>query len=135
MGTIISEYFAKYRGILVTAGIALVIVLISLVVNLIDKNRISEMNRKLAIQQEMLNRLQASNHLLRADSNALRQENDQLNKSLEQIRLDAANKTATIFEHDFGSLGAKKPRLMEKRVNNATKEFNRRMEEKSRVEK
>jgi hypothetical protein len=66
------------------------------------------------------------------DFQAIVAESQRLNDDLAAIRTDIAKQQAVITKHDLGKIGAAKPSLLEKRINKATRDQNKRFEEATR---
>lgn len=68
----------------------------------------------------------------RNEFQAIIERSDRLNEDLATIREEIARRQETITKHDLGAIGAKKPGLLEPRINKATRDQFKRIEEATR---
>jgi uncharacterized protein YoxC len=90
------------------------------------------LHEKIGQQEILMKELQATVQALQNDAKLVKENTQELFSKTNKLREDFDKSARVIIDHNFGAIGAKHPRLLESRANNATRDFLKRLEESSR---
>lgn len=90
------------------------------------------LHEKIGAQEIVVKQLAETVAALQADAKRTKENTEELFKNTNKLREDFDKKSRVIIDHNFGPIGAKHPRMLEKRANDATRDLLKRLEESSR---
>lgn len=128
----VALYFDKYKSQFLIIGLALMVIIGIGIFAWIDIARKEAMAVEIATQKLELKTLKAKTEMLAKDQAALVQATKVLNENLTKIRTEAAKRDKVNNTHDLQKIGAKHPRMLEQRINKATRDQLQRFEEISK---
>lgn len=136
MWSIISGFVAKNKlSLLKYAAYALVLAGVLFWIWLSEEHKqnlaeqVGQQKGEISLQAKRIEALEASNKALNDDFTRVRQSAQKLIDDLAKVRDEVADRARTIGKHDLDAIGAKKPRMLEGRINQGTRDLFKRFEE------
>lgn len=146
MLAVVTAWFATNKVRLLEYGAIVILILAVVFAIWFSMHQRQELAVELGRQQGLTKTLNAEIETLKAQIEAVRKQrddqlsefreiverSDRLGQDLATIRADIAKRQEAITKHDLGAIGAKKPGLLEPRINAATRDQFKRIEEATR---
>lgn len=136
MWSILSAFVAKNKLSLIKyAAFALVLVGVLFWIWISEEHKqtlaeqVGRQQGEIALHLQRIEALENTNKAMAADFERVSKATQSLSDDLTKIRESAADRARTIDKHDLGAIGARKPRLLEKHVNQGTRDLFKRFEE------
>lgn len=125
----VALYFDKYKSQFLIGGLALLAVIGVSLFAFFDIKHKESMAVEIATQRIKLEMLEKQAKMIQTDQNNILKQAEILQNNVAQIRKEAAERQKVIESHDLDKIGAKHPKVLENRINKATRDQFKRFEE------
>lgn len=125
----VAVFFDKYKSQFLIVGVALAAILGLCVFGYFDIKHKEKLAAEMAVQKLELEQMVAKQQMIARDQALIIKNSQEMISNLTAIREQAAKQQRLIEKHNLDLIGQKHPKVLEKHINRATREQNKRFEE------